>query len=157
MLRAGRATATQYSSAQSPMLGQTCVHKSACLWLAPMQSSSSSLKACTTHRLWVGKSGGPLRLHKAMYKAQMSAISIVLCTSTTRAAMIPSNATPRCPYIIWVHWRHRPSTSSKPIDCPSEGSINSKAASETSKCCIKNYSYPSTANINGCDTRARCR
>ena len=68
-----------------PMLRQTCVQKSACLWLAPMQSSSSSFKACITRRLWVTNSCGLLRLHKAMYKAQISALLLVLRTSTTRA------------------------------------------------------------------------
>ena len=69
-----------------PCWGQTCVHKSACLWLAPMHSPSSSFKACTTPPIVGGKvMRSRCACTRPCYKAQMSALFIVLCTSTTRA------------------------------------------------------------------------
>ena len=115
------------ASAQSPGLRQTCVHKSACLWLAPMQSSSSSFKACTTPRWWVGKSGGPLRLHKAMYKAQMSAFSTVLHTSNKNSDMILP-----IPY----HWV-----------TPSSGSIGATAHPQAANPSTIPLKDPSTASL----------
>ena len=127
-LRAGCATATQShttlkwtpASAQSPRLRKTCVHKSAFLWLTPMQSSLSSFEACTHFWLWVAKSGGPLRL-------------LVLCTSTIRATMIPP-----IPYYgdtqssgsicATAHPQ-----AANPSTISLEGSINSKSAWVASK------------------------
>ena len=141
----------------SPVACQTCVHKSACLWLAP--SSPPRLHSKPAQLTDCGWESQAVRCActRPCTRHTCQLFQSFFTPPTRTEAIIPSNATPLGHSIICVHWRHRPSTSSKPIDCPSEGPINSKSASKASNGCIQNCSNPSTANMNGCDTLARCR